>query len=95
MYINSEIKSWTFYVNSVFTLGNSSLGSVKLTTNADPGKYYWSGYDISFDVGGTFSLPNDEFGKNVIVFTVDINSSAHVNDKKKISHFLVDVQRKS
>ena len=33
-----------------FTLGNSSLGAVKLTKNADPDKYKYSGYGTEFDL---------------------------------------------
>ena len=40
--------------------------------------------DIEFDLIGaeTFSLPNGEFSKNVIIFSADMSSSAHDSDKK-------------
>ena len=50
------------------TLGNSLFGAVKLVKNADIDKYKYSGYGISFDVGGRFSFPTGRFGKNVIIF---------------------------
>ena len=31
----------------------------------------------------TFSFPGGGFGQNVLIFGVDMSSSAHVNDKKK------------
>ena len=50
-----------------FTLGNSSFGAVKLTKNADPDKYKYSGYGIVFDLCESFTFENG-FGKNVIIF---------------------------
>ena len=38
-------------------LRNSLFGDIKLTKNPDLDKYSFSGYGISFDVRGTFSLP--------------------------------------
>ena len=83
MYITYEIKSWPYYFESGFTLGNALFGSFKFTKNTDPDKYSYSGYGISFDVRGTFSLPNGSFGKNVVIFCVDMSSSAHSNNNKK------------
>lgn len=37
-----------------------------------------------FDVRGTFSLSNgSRFGKNVVIFGVDMSSSSHIDNKKK------------
>ena len=58
------------------------FGGVKLVKNADIDKYKYSGYGSGFDRCGTFSVVN-EFGKNVIIFGVDMSSSVHVDDKKK------------
>lgn len=33
------------------------------------------GYGISFDVRGTFSLTNSDFGEEVVIFSVDMSSS--------------------
>ena len=51
-----EINMWPFNVGKVFLLGNSLFGAVKLTKNADPDKYEYSGYGIGFDTGGSFLL---------------------------------------
>ena len=60
------------------------LGTVKLTKNFDFDKYKYCGYDIGFNVNGTFSLSNGSgFGKNVIIFGVDMNSSVRIDNKKK------------
>ena len=59
-----------------------------MTKNTDSGKYSYSGYGISFDVNGTFSLSNGgSTSKNVIIFDADMGSSVDVefSIKKKIS----------
>ena len=49
------------------------FGVVKLTKNADPDKYSYSGCGIAFDIHGTFSLSSGGmFGKDVIIFSADI-----------------------
>ena len=75
------------------TLKNSLLGTVKLVKNAEIDKCKYSGYDIGFDRHGTFSVPNG-FGKNVIIFGVDMSSSKHVDNKKSIFQFLLKVLNK-
>ena len=57
-----------YFVDNSFTLENSLCGTFKLTKNADPDKYFYSGYGISFNVLGTVLLTNCGFGKNVIIF---------------------------
>ena len=54
-----------------------------MTKNADIDKYKYSGYGIGFDRRGSFSFPGGVFGKNVIIFGVDMSSSVHVDNKKK------------
>ena len=44
------------------------FGFVKLTKNADPDKYSYSGYGIGFDTRGYHSLPGGSVGKNLIFF---------------------------
>ena len=70
------------------------FGDVKLTKNADPDKYKYSGYGIEFDSRSEFSLPDGSMGKNVIIFEVDMSSSVHIDNKKNIFQFLVKVQHK-
>ena len=59
------------------------FGALKLTRNADPDKYKYSGYGIEFDSRSEFSLPNGSMGKKVIIFGVDMSSSVHIDNKKK------------
>ena len=55
-----------------------------MTKNADDiDKYGYSGHGKGFDRKSSFSFPSGGFGQNVIVFVVDMSSSAHVDNKKK------------
>ena len=65
------------------TLKNCLFGAVTLTKNADIDKYGYSGYGIGFDRRGSFSFPGGGFGQNVLIFGVDMSSSAHIDNKKK------------
>ena len=65
------------------TLKNCLFGAVTLTKNADIDKYIYSGYGIGFDRRSSFSFPGGGFGQNVLVFGVDMSSSAHIDNKKK------------
>ena len=81
IYIVYEITS--DYKNIYYpTLENCLFGSVKLTKNADIDKYGYSGYGIGFDRETSFSFGN-EIGKNVIIFGVDMSSSAKIDNRKK------------
>ena len=59
------------------------FGGVKLTKNAAPGKYSYSGYGIGFETRGQYSLPDGSIGKYVIIFEVDMSSSVHIDNKGK------------
>ena len=54
-----------------------------MTKNADIDKYGYSGYGIGFGRRSSFSFPGTGFGQNVLIFGVDISSSAHIDNKKK------------
>ena len=78
IYIVYEINLWPFNASKVFMLGNSLLGIIKLTKDPDPDKYE----------RGSFSLSNGSgFCKNVIIFTADMSSSMHVDNKKRNLNF--------
>ena len=81
IYIVYEITSDYSSINYP-TLENCLFGSVKLTKNADINKYGYSGYGIGFDRETSFSFGN-EFGKNVIIFGVDMSSSRKIDNRKK------------
>ena len=66
------------------TLKNCLFGAATLTKNADIDKYGYSGYGIGFDRRGSFSFPGGGYGQNILIFTVDMSFSAHIDNKKKI-----------
>ena len=66
------------------TLKNYLFGAVTLTKNADIDKYGYSGFGIGFDRRSSFSFPNGGFDQNVLIFGADMNSSTHIDNKKKV-----------
>ena len=84
-------KQWTFTLfmnksDNITTsdpaLENCLFGAVSLTKNADIDKCKYSGYGIGLDRRGRFSFGNG-LGSNVIIFGVDMSSSAKINNRKK------------
>ena len=67
--------------NCGVTLENCPFGAVKLTKNAEIGKYKYSGYGIGFDSRGSFTHPSGGYGKSVIFFGADLSSSTDANNK--------------
>ena len=53
-----------------------------MTKHVDIDQYKYSSYGIGFDRKGEFSFGNG-FGRNCIIFRVDMSSSVHVDNKKK------------
>lgn len=70
-------------LNTKFTLGDSLVGAVKLTQNADT--YRCSCYGTGFDARLQFSLSIDTWGKNVVIFGRNNSSSWHTDNRKKKS----------
>ena len=66
------------------TLKSYLFGEVTLTKNADIDKYGHFGYGNAFDRKTVFSFPGSEFGQNIIIFRVDMSSSAHIDNKKGV-----------
>ena len=83
LFIVHELNRWSQDLNAKFTLNNCLFGNVKITENVEPNKYSYSGYGIGFDSRSLFSIPNFDWGKNAIIFGVDMSSSVHANNKKK------------
>ena len=54
-----------------------------MTKSADFDKNRYSGYEIGFDRTGIYLLPSGRFGRNVIIFGVDMSSSVRVDNKGK------------
>ena len=59
------------------------FGTVKLTKHFELDLYKYSEYGIGFNKKRSYSI-GDKVGKNVIIFGVDMSSSPHVDNKKKI-----------
>ena len=71
------------YVKTHPTLVNCLFGAVSITKNADIDNNKYSGYGIGFDSTGVYLLPDDSFGRNLVIFGVDMSSSIHVDNKGK------------
>ena len=65
------------------TLKNCLFGAVTLTKNSDIEKYGYSGYWIGLDRRSSYSFPGGRFGQNLLIFGADMNSSAHIDNKRK------------
>ena len=81
IYIVYEINK-NFNLSSYPTLEHFLFGAVSLNKNNDIDKYKYSGYGIRFDRKEEFSFGNG-FGRNCIIFGVDVSSSAHIDNEKK------------
>ena len=78
-----ELDRWSQNVSAKFTHKYCLFGKVKITKNADPNKYSYSVYGIGCDSRSLFSIQNFDWGKNVIIFGVDMSLSAHVNKRNQ------------
>ena len=54
---------WSRALNMKFTLGHCFFGAVKLTNNAEPGQFGYSGYGPRFNLHSQFLLPIGKRGK--------------------------------
>ena len=77
------LNPWLKNLSTYFTLTNCSFGSVKLTKNANPDKYKYSGYGIGFDSCSDFSFTDKSMWKNVTIFGADLRSSVRIDNKNK------------
>ena len=84
IYIVSEINKKDNTIISDPTLENCLFGAVTLTKNTDIDKYEYSGYEIGFDRKGEFSFSGGGHGQNILVFGVNMSSSIHIYNKRKI-----------
>ena len=76
------------YVKTHPTLVNCLFWAVSITKNADIDKSKYSGFGIGFDRTGVYLLPDGGFGRNVVIFGVDMNWYVHVEIKKNNFSFL-------
>ena len=71
------------YIKTHPTLVNCLFGAVSITKNVDIDQNKCLGYGIGFDRTGHYLQPSGRFGRNVIIFGVDMNSSVNVDNKGK------------
>ena len=83
LHISYILNPWLRNLNTDLTLNDCLFGSAKLTKNADPDKYNYSGYDTGFDSRSEFSFTDEGMGKNVIIFGADMSLSVHIDNKNK------------
>ena len=81
-YIIYELGASTSHDNDP-TLKICLFGAVTLAKNANVDKYKNSGYGIGFDRRSSFSFPSSGFVQNLLIFGVDMSSSAHIDNNKK------------
>ena len=67
LYISYKLFPYLINFYTDFTLKNCLFGSVKLTKNADPGKYKYSSYSRGYDFHSEFSFTDGSPSKNVII----------------------------
>ena len=65
------------------TLENCLFRAVKLTRDSGINNYKYLGYRIGFDRKSSFLFPGGGFGQNVIIFGVDMSSSAPTDNNRK------------
>ena len=63
LYISYTLTPWLRHLNTNFTLNNCLFRTVKLTKNADPDKYKYSGYDRGFDSRAEFLFTDGSMEK--------------------------------
>ena len=65
------------------------FGAVILTKYVNVDRYKYSGYGIGCDRHGSFSFLGIRLERNVIIFGVDMSSSAKIDNMKKDNLILV------
>ena len=83
LFVVYELDRWSQDFNAKFTLKDCLFVGVKLTKNDNSNKYSYSGYGIGFDSCSIFSIPNVDWGKNAVIFGIDMGSFVHANNKSK------------
>ena len=72
IFTDFELDRWSQDLSTDFTLKDCFFGAAKLNKNTDPGKYSFSGYVMGFDSYSFFSFPGFDWGKNVVIFGLEI-----------------------
>ena len=83
LYISYILNPWLRDLNTNVTLKNCLCESLKVTKNADPQKYKYSGYGIGFNSHSEFSFTDESMRKNLNIFGTDMSSSVYIDNKNK------------
>ena len=67
LFIVFELNRWSKDLNGEFTVKERLFGNVEITKNADPDKYFYSGYGTGFDSQSLFSISNFDWAKSAII----------------------------
>ena len=86
VYIVYELNTWPKNPTYNFKFKNCLFGAHNVVKNSDKEKYVYSRYGITFDSGGSWIFDND-FARNVIIFSVDNGLSSHSDNCK--NNFLI------
>ena len=87
LYIVYDLAAWPRNPSNNFKFKNCLFRATNIVKNSDKEKYVYSGYRITFDIGGSWRFDNDT-ARNVIIFGVDSSSSPHVDNRKNKSLML-------
>ena len=83
VFIVYKLDTWPEDLKSDYTLKDCLFGAVKLTKNANPDKYSYSGYSFEFDSCSRFSIPNFDWSKNPFIFGAEIVHQCIIKKRKK------------
>ena len=80
-----NINLWSYIQGANFTLEKFLVDAVKLTKNVDSDKIPILDMVLDFMYAEGFLFSDgSRFGKTVITFEVDMNSSEHISNKEKV-----------
>ena len=86
VYIVYDLGAWPGNLTNNFKFKNCLYGANSIVKNSDEEKYVYSGYRITLDSAGWWSLDNDTT-RNIMMFGVDNSSSSHSDSHK--NNFLI------
>ena len=84
LFILYELNVRSRDLNTNFKLGDCLFEATKLTKDAGPDKYGYSGNGIRFYARLQFSSASGEQGKNVAIYGTDNSSSVHADNRNKL-----------
>ena len=83
LFIFYELNRWSRDLNAESSLKYCLLGNFRITKDADPVKYSYSGCRIGYDFPSLVSTPNCDWSKNISIFGIGMSSSMHIDNKNK------------